>query len=130
MFRLMLSLIVCFGPMNQPLCTNHVAYLRQISSLKMAQYQRTGAYHQHKHLIFSSIILAILVLPRLVISFISSCMKLARDPKLYFTGYFISFIPSLLTCFIFVLPSKMYKKEFNNTINEQWKTLRRRFTFP
>jgi len=71
-------------------------------------------FHQHKHLVISCIILVLLATPRLIISFISGCMKSARNPSLYLTGYFISFIPPSLTFFVFIVPSKLYRKEFKN----------------
>ena len=37
--RLMLSVVVCSAAVDQFLSTNHVAYLRQLSSLKLARYQ-------------------------------------------------------------------------------------------
>lgn len=73
-------------------------------------------FHQHKHLLISPIILVLLGLPRLIISFISGCMKSARDPWLFLAAYFISFVPSLLHFIIFVLPSEMYKKQFNDVM--------------
>ena len=69
-------------------------------------------FHQHRHLIISSITLVILATPRLIISFISGCMKSARNPSFYLMGYFISFIPPFSTFIVFVIPSKVYKKEF------------------
>jgi hypothetical protein len=68
-------------------------------------------FHEHKYLIISPIILIILVIPRLVISFLSGCMKSGRDPWLFLFGYFISFLPSLLTPIVFIFPSKTYRKE-------------------
>jgi hypothetical protein len=38
---------------------------------------------QHRHLLISPVILFLLNLPRLIISFISGCMKSARDPWIY-----------------------------------------------
>jgi hypothetical protein len=69
-----------------------------------------------KHLLISPCILIILALPQLIISFLSGCMKSPRDPWLYLFGYFTSFIPPMLIFIIFVLPSEIYKKEFNNSI--------------
>jgi hypothetical protein len=79
------------------------------------QYLRQE-FHQQKHLIISPIILFILAFPRLVISFLSGCMKSIRDPWLYFVGYFISFIPPLLTFVVFICPSDTYKKEFDKIV--------------
>jgi Na+/H+ antiporter NhaD/arsenite permease-like protein len=44
-------------------------------------------FHQHKHLIISPIILVILAFPRLIISFLSGCMKSIRDPWLFHFAY-------------------------------------------
>jgi hypothetical protein len=76
--------------------------------------------HHHKHLLISPLILIVLALPRLVISFLSGCMKSARDSWLYLIGYFISFIPSIMTFIVFVLPSEMYKKELNDSLKWIW----------
>jgi hypothetical protein len=76
--------------------------------------------HQ-KHLLISPLILFVLALPRLIISFVSGCMKSARNPWLYLIGYFISFTPPMLTFFVFVLPSKIYKEEFIISIQRCWK---------
>ncbi|CAF3762335.1 unnamed protein product [Adineta steineri] len=75
---------------------------------------------QHKHLLISPFILIVLSLPRLIISLLSGCMKSARNPWLYLIGYFISFIPPMLTFVIFVLPSKMYITEFKKSIRRFW----------
>jgi hypothetical protein len=71
---------------------------------------------QHKHLLIAPFVLIILAIPRLIISFVSGCMKSTDDAWLYLMGYFISFIPSMLTFVVFVLPSKFYKKEFSTNI--------------
>jgi hypothetical protein len=73
-------------------------------------------FRHHKHLLISPIVLVLLSIPRVVITFVSGCMKSGRDPWLFLVGYFISFIPPLLTFIIFVLPSDMYKKEFSAMI--------------
>jgi hypothetical protein len=75
----------------------------------------------HKHLFISPFILFLLALPRLIISFLSGCMKSARNPWLYLIGYFISFTPSILTFVVYVLPSKTYKQEFSKSIQSFWK---------
>ncbi|CAF3450359.1 unnamed protein product [Rotaria socialis] len=71
---------------------------------------------QHKHLLISSIILVILSLPRLIISYTLNCKKSSEYFWLYLSGYFISFMPSDLMCFVFVLPSVTYKKEFQQVL--------------
>ncbi len=83
-----------------------------------AQKQLTRTEHlrdqfqQHKHLLISPCILVVLGLPRLIMSFLSGCMNSTRDSWFFLFGYFISFIPPILTFFVFVLPSKTYKSEF------------------
>jgi hypothetical protein len=72
---------------------------------------------EHRHLLIAPIVLVILALPRLIISFLSKCMKSADNSWLFLAGYFISFIPPMLTFIIFILPSKFYKKEFQETVN-------------
>ncbi|CAF1114194.1 unnamed protein product [Rotaria magnacalcarata] len=76
--------------------------------------------HQHKHLLISSSVLVLIAVPRLIISFLFECMKTARNPWLYLVGYFIAFIPSMLTFFLFVLPSKVYKEELIKSIQHVW----------
>ncbi|CAF1408465.1 unnamed protein product [Adineta steineri] len=86
-------------------------------------------FDQHKHLMFSSIALIILALPRLVTSFLSNCMKTPKEYKLFLASYFISFIPPILHFFIFVLTSKIYKKEFTTMFKQKWEIFQRCF-FP
>ncbi|CAF1013120.1 unnamed protein product [Rotaria sp. Silwood1] len=71
---------------------------------------------QHNHLLIAPIVLVILATPRLIISFMLGCMKSVDDPWMYLVGYFISFIPSMLTFVVFILPSTSYKQAF-------WKSL-------
>jgi hypothetical protein len=82
---------------------------------------------QHKHILIAPCILIILSLPRLIISFLSGCMRSSRQPWLYLIGYFISFIPSMLTFVVFVLPSKKYKKEFNAALQQTIRRFRENF---
>jgi hypothetical protein len=48
------------------------------------------------------------------------CMKSARNPWLYFIGYFFSFIPPTLIFIVFVLSSEVFKREFYNSIGRFW----------
>ncbi|CAF4247052.1 unnamed protein product [Rotaria sp. Silwood2] len=73
-------------------------------------------FHQHKNHIFVSCALVLLALPRLIMSFISGCMQSSRNPWLYLFGYLISFIPSMITFIVFILPSKKYKDELTTMI--------------
>jgi hypothetical protein len=84
-------------------------------------------FRQHKHLFTAPILLVILALPRLIIGFVSKCMKSTEDSWLFLTGYFISFIPSMLTFVIFILPSKFYRKYFQNSVAPYQAGLQRRW---
>jgi hypothetical protein len=86
-------------------------------------------FRQHKHLFTAPILLVILALPRLIICFVSKCMKSTNDSWLFLVGYFISFIPPMLTSVIFILPSKFYKKQFRNSV-APYRTNRYRPTRP
>ncbi|UJR12211.1 hypothetical protein I4U23_016388 [Adineta vaga] len=80
----------------------------------------------HKHLLISPITLILLATPRLIISLVSGCMKIDRNPWLPLIGYFISFIPSLLIFVVFVLPSKAYKTECKNILKSIYHRIRQR----
>ena len=79
---------------------------------------------EQKHLLITPVILVILALLRLILSFVSGCMKSARSPWLFLGGYFVSFVPPMLTFVIFVLPSKLYKREFHQTIRRHRQAIR------
>jgi hypothetical protein len=92
---------------------------RQRSVTRTRQSYREHVLEQlseHKQLVVSPIILLALSLPRLIISLLSGCMKALRNPWLYLFGYFISFIPSMLVFVIFVLPSKVYRNKFRESL--------------
>ena len=75
---------------------------------------------QHKHLLISPLILVVLAIPRLIISFLSGCMKSTQDSWLYLIGYFVSFVPSMMTFVVFVLPSENYKEQFTKSMKRIW----------
>jgi hypothetical protein len=75
-------------------------------------------FREHSHLFLAPLLLIILAIPRLIISLASGCMKSNHDSWLFLSGYFISFIPSTLTFIVFVLPSKLYKKEFYKALKQ------------
>jgi len=83
-------------------------------------------FRQHKHLFTAPVALVILALPRVIIAFASKCMKSAGDSWLFLVGYFISFIPSMLTFVVFILPSKFYKKEFQKSVVQYRTNIQRR----
>ena len=77
-------------------------------------------FHEHKQLVISPIIILILSLPRLIISLISSCVDVSKNPWLYLFGYFISFTPTMLIFIVFVLPSELYLKIFKESL-QSWR---------
>ena len=82
-------------------------------------------FQLYKNLIIAPIVLVILALPRLIIIFLFKCMQSTNDVWLYLIGYFISFIPSMLTFIIFILPSKFYKEEFTKSIQHYRAAIKR-----
>ncbi|CAF1225711.1 unnamed protein product [Rotaria sp. Silwood1] len=82
---------------------------------------------EHKNLFIAPIILVILALPRVIISYVSRCMKSADDSWLFLIGYFISFIPPMLTFVVFVLPSKFYKEQLRQTLIAYQARIQRHF---
>ncbi|CAF4476185.1 unnamed protein product, partial [Rotaria sp. Silwood2] len=81
--------------------------------------------HRHQHILCAPCMLILLGLPRLIVSFSKSCMKSAREPWLSLIGYFVSFIPSMLTFVVFVLPSKNYKSELHIMYEQTIRRFRR-----
>jgi len=116
-----------------PFCVNLISALLIIVTAARTHWaaRKQQAYTEHlidelqkqKHLIISPIILIILATPRLVISFRSGCTISVRDPWLFLFGYFISFTPPLLTCLIFIWPSKIYKEELKAILRRQRRRL-------
>jgi hypothetical protein len=72
--------------------------------------------NEHKQLLISPIILLILAMPRLIISLVSGCVDPSNNPWLYLCAYFISFTPPMLVFSVFVLPSKLYRKTFKDSM--------------
>lgn len=71
--------------------------------------------HAHKQLLISPIILVILALPRLIMSILSGCLNVSNFRWFFLGVYFISYIPAILVFVVFVLPSKLYRKNFIET---------------
>jgi len=90
------------------------------------QFVLLQQFQEHKHILIAPIISILLALPRLIIIFITKCIKSPNDVWLPLIGYLISFIPTMLTFIIFVLPSKFYRKEFSKTIQKYRANLQRR----
>ncbi|CAF1063083.1 unnamed protein product [Adineta steineri] len=81
---------------------------------------------EHKHLLISSTSLIILAILHLIIAFVSDCMSSINSPWLFLIGYFISFIPSILTFPVFIMPSTSYKQHFSKAYERYKRTIRRR----
>jgi uncharacterized membrane protein (DUF485 family) len=81
---------------------------------------------QHKHHLITSCALIFLSLPRLIISFLSGCMKSPSNSWLFLFGYLISFLPSIMTFIVYILPSKIYKDEFDIVVKKTIARFRRR----
>ena len=88
------------------------------------QYLREQ-FHENKHLIISPSILVILALPRLIIAFLTGCMKSIRYPWLFLAAYFVSFLPPFVTSIIFILPSTTYKDQFKTNLKNIRKLFKR-----
>jgi hypothetical protein len=68
---------------------------------------------EQKHILISSTIIVCLTLPHLLISIILDCKKSSDSLWFYLIGYFLSLFPAAFVFVIFVLPSSLYKDEFN-----------------
>jgi hypothetical protein len=113
-----------FGPFLINLISAVILIVKQSEQRTTIHIQRSykkilrEQFQQHKHLLTAPVILVILALPRLIIAFASKCMKSSDDSWLYLVGYFISFIPPMLTFIVYILPSKFYKKEFQKSAEQ------------
>jgi hypothetical protein len=118
--------VILFFHLIAPFIVNLVSALfiifgsaRQRSAVRTRQTYREHIYEQfreHKQLLISPIILLMLSLPRLIISLLPGCVNASRYPWVFLIGYFISFIPSMLIFPIFVLPSQLYRKTFQDSL--------------
>ncbi|CAF1292762.1 unnamed protein product [Adineta steineri] len=102
------------------ICITIQVFRIRVKTKKKSTYKKLLCIQiqQHKHLLISPCILILLSIPRLIISFLSGCMESVRNPWLYLTGYYISFIPPLLIIILFILPSRTYKEEFISIIKK------------
>ncbi|CAF1481998.1 unnamed protein product, partial [Adineta ricciae] len=83
-------------------------------------------FKEYKHHFIASCALVLLALPRLIISFISGCMKSPNKSWLFLSAYLISFLPSIMIFVIYVLPSKNYKTELYNVLQKRLRRFRDR----
>ena len=106
-----------------PFCANFFSALfiifgsaRQRSTVRRAQTYREHVYEQlreHRRVVISPLVLVALASPRLIISLVSGCIDTSQNPWWHFSSYFMSFIPSVIVFVLYVLPSQLYKREFN-----------------
>jgi hypothetical protein len=61
-------------------------------------------------------VLLILALPRLIISLGSLCIDTSWRNYVFLAGYFISFMPFMLTLFIFIIPAPVYRDELKSSL--------------
>ncbi|CAF4108780.1 unnamed protein product [Adineta steineri] len=95
----------------------------QRSTAQTRQTLREHVYNQfneHRQLLISPIILLILSLPRLIMSMLSECVNPSNHRLLFIIGYFISYTPSMLIFIVFVLPSALYRKTFQESF-KRWR---------
>jgi hypothetical protein len=83
-------------------------------------------FKEHKHHLLATCALVFLALPRLILSFISGCMKSPRNSWLFLFAYFISFLPSMMTFIVYILTSKTYTEEFNTVVQRTIRQIRDR----
>jgi hypothetical protein len=111
------------GPFLINLISSIILIIKQSRQQSTVHRQRSYKEHlreqcrQHQNLLTAPVLLVILTIPRLIITFLSKCMQSANDSWLFLVGYFISFIPPMLTFLIFISPSKFYRKELRKTID-------------
>ncbi|CAF1416022.1 unnamed protein product [Adineta steineri] len=103
------------------LCSALFIILGSARQRSAAQTRRTLKEHvynqlsEHKQLLISPMILLILSLPRLIMSMLSECVNPSNHRLLFIFGYFISFTPSMLIFIVFVIPSALYRKTFQES---------------
>ena len=125
LYNSFITLIHLFGPFSINLISALIivrVIVHHRSNVKFETSFKNELY-RHKHLFFPPTILVLLGSPRVIITFFSECMRSSRDPWLYLFGYFIAFVPSMLTFFVFVLPSKTYTKQFRTIIQRHVRRL-------
>ena len=93
--------------------------VRQRVAIQPQHTQRQHLQNQlqkHSRIVTAPFLFVILSLPHLIISFASGCMQSTTNSWLFVTGYFIPFIPPIITLLVFVFPSKLYKEELIKSI--------------
>jgi hypothetical protein len=95
---------------------------RRLSFIQHCKLQ----FKERKHHLLATCALVFLALPRLILLFISGCMKSPRNSWLSLFAYFISFLPSMMTFIVYILTSKTYTEEFNTVVQRTIRQIRDR----
>ncbi|CAF1423553.1 unnamed protein product [Adineta ricciae] len=134
MFNLFITFFHFFAPFSINFISTVVIIILIARSRSTTQRQTTfknhlkQQFHKFKHHLIALSVVFILTLPRLVISMISGCMKSSTGPWLFLLGYFMSFIPSMMTFVVFILTAQKYKQQFRTTMQQTIRQIRTRFT--
>ncbi len=107
------------------ICALYMLIKQSLLTLKLQERQRFliilyNEFCKHKHLLISPIVLIVLNLPRLIFLFIFTCFNSLIEWQKYLliTIYFLSFMPRILTFFLFVLTSSFYKEQIKRILNK------------
>jgi hypothetical protein len=117
--RFMLGFIVCFAAFDQFLSTNYIAYLRQLSSLKLAQRQ----------IVFASFLCLLHTIPFAIfldIHFPSGCMITNTILITYYSFFYYPVLNGLLPIFVSCLFSILAYQNVRRIIRRQIPVDRRR----
>ena len=87
--------------------------IERFNSINLLLHNSFRSYQTSSHI---PALLVTLSVPRLMLAFLPGCMKSTDNLWIYLAGYFVSFVPPLLTFPIFVLPSRFYRKEFGEQV--------------
>jgi len=81
---------------------------------------------QNKRLLFPATMLVVLGTPRLIMTFITGCVKATDQPWIYLFAYFTAFVPSMSIFLTFVLPSHNYTEQFRAATKQLLRRFRSR----
>ncbi|CAF0787566.1 unnamed protein product [Adineta ricciae] len=81
---------------------------------------------EHQRLLVAPVVLFLLASPRLILAYLAKCMNSKRDSWIFLCGYLISFIPLMISFFLFAIPSKFYRKEYQRSIAHYQNLIRKR----
>ena len=123
-YNYIINSIHFFGPFLMNFISAIILIIKQahqkstIHTDRLYRQHLRDQYQENRHLLISPIVLILLAIPRLIITFVSKCMQSANDAWIFLIGYFIAFIPPMLTFLVFISPSKFYKQEFDKSIRQ------------